>query len=49
MAIALVQEEFEDTKGAIRILKSKKNRQLNDQKKNDKRRINNLQNTAQKT
>ena len=30
-----LQEEFEDTKGVIRIRKSK-NRQHNDQKKNDK-------------
>ena len=31
------QEEFEDTKGVIRIRKSKKNRQHNDQKKKDKK------------
>jgi hypothetical protein len=31
------QEEFEDTKGVIRIRISKKNRQHNDQKKKDKR------------
>jgi hypothetical protein len=31
------QEEFEDTKGVIRIRKSKENRQHNDQKKKDKR------------
>ena len=31
------QEEFEDTKGAIRIRISKKNRQHNDRKKTDKR------------
>jgi peptidyl-tRNA hydrolase len=31
-----VQEEFEDTKGVIRIRKSKKNRQHNGQKKTDK-------------
>jgi hypothetical protein len=30
------QEEFEDTKGVIRIRISKKNRQHNDQKKKDK-------------
>jgi hypothetical protein len=30
------QEEFEDTKGVIRIRKSKKDRQHNGQKKNDK-------------
>ena len=37
-------EEFEDTKGAIRIRLSKKNRQHNDQKKKDKRTNNDLQN-----
>jgi hypothetical protein len=31
------QEEFEDTKGVIRIRISKKNRKHNDQKKKDKR------------
>jgi hypothetical protein len=31
------EEEFEDTKGVIRIRKSKKNRQHNGQKKNYKR------------
>ena len=31
------QEEFEDSKGAIRIRISKKNRQHNDRKKKDKR------------
>jgi hypothetical protein len=31
------QEEFEDTKGVIRIRISKKKRQHNDQKKKDKR------------
>jgi hypothetical protein len=31
-----VQEEFEDTKGVIRIRKSKENRQHNGQKKTDK-------------
>ena len=40
-----MQEEFEDTKGVIRIGTSKKNRQHNDQKKNYKRTNNNLQNT----
>ena len=39
-----MQEEFEDTKGIIRIRISKKNRQHNDQKKNDKRTNNDLQN-----
>jgi hypothetical protein len=32
------KEEFEDTKGAIRIRKSKKDRQHNGQKKKDKQR-----------
>jgi hypothetical protein len=34
-----VEEEFEDTKGAIRIRISKKNRQYNDQKKREKEQI----------
>ena len=38
------EEEFEDTKGAIRIRISKKNRQHNDQKKKYKRTNNDLQN-----
>ena len=38
MNLYIVQEEFEDTKGVIRIRKSKKDRQHNDQKKNDKRK-----------
>ena len=33
-----MDEEFEDTKGVIRIRKSKKDRQHNDQKKKDKQR-----------
>ena len=33
-----MQEEFEDTKGVIRIRKSKKNRQHNGEKKQDKQR-----------
>ena len=37
-------EEFEDTKGVIRIRKSKKNRQYNDQKKKYIRTNNDLQN-----
>jgi hypothetical protein len=37
-------EEFEDTKGAIRIRISKKDRQHNGQKKKDKRTNNDLQN-----
>jgi hypothetical protein len=47
--VCIYLEEFEDTKGVIRIRKSKKNRQHNGQKKNDKRTSNNLQNTAHKT
>jgi hypothetical protein len=39
-----LQEEFEDTIGVIRIRKSKKNRQHNDQQKKYKRPNNNLQN-----
>jgi hypothetical protein len=39
-----MKEEFEDTKGAIRIRISKKNRQHNDQKKKYKRTNNDLQN-----
>ena len=42
-------EEFEDTKGAIIIRISKKNRQHNGQKKKYKRTSSDLQNTAQKT
>jgi hypothetical protein len=38
-----MQEEFEDTKGVIRIRTSKKNKQHNDQKKKDKRTNNDLQ------
>ena len=38
------EEEFEDTKGAIRIRISKKNRQHNGQKKKYKRTNNDLQN-----
>jgi hypothetical protein len=40
----MVYEEFEDTKGAIRIRISKKNRQHNGQKKKYKRTKNDLQN-----
>jgi len=40
----LSQEEFEDTKGVIRILIRKKNKQHNGQKKKDKRTNNDLQN-----
>jgi len=39
-----VPEKFEDTKGVIRIRKSKKDRQHNGQKKKDKRTNNDLQN-----
>jgi adenylate cyclase class IV len=42
---SIVKAEFEDTEGVIRIRKSKKNRQHNCQKKKDKRRNNDLQNT----
>ena len=38
------EEEFEDTKGVIRICISKRNRQHNDQKKKYKRTNNDLQN-----
>ena len=38
-----IWEEFEDTKGVIRIRKSKKNRQHNGQKKKNKRTNNDLQ------
>jgi hypothetical protein len=41
---SIVLEEFKDTKGAIRIHKSKKNRQHNGQKKKYKRTNNDLQN-----
>ena len=39
-----IEEEFEDTKGVIRIRISKKNRQHNGQKKKDKMTNNDLQN-----
>jgi len=42
-------EEFEDTKGVIRIRKSKKARQHHGQAKKDKRTNNDLQSTTQKT
>ena len=41
----MYEEEFEDTKGVIRIRKSKKNRQHNGQKKKYKRTNNDQQNT----
>jgi hypothetical protein len=40
----IIHEEFEDIKGVIRIRKSKKNRQHNDQKKKNKRTNNDQQN-----
>ena len=40
----IVYEAFEDTKGVIRIRKSKKDRKHNGQKKKDKRTNNDLQN-----
>ena len=46
--INIVQEEFEDIKGVIRIRKSK-DRQHNGQKKNDNGTNNNLQNITHKT
>ena len=41
-------EEFEDTKGEIRIRKSKRDKQHNGQKKTHKRTNNDLQSTTQK-
>jgi len=41
-------EEFVDTKGVIKIHKSKKDRQYNGQKKKDKRTNNDLQNMKHK-
>ena len=43
LGVRLSEEEFEDTKGVIRIRISKKNRQHNGQKKKDKRTNNDLQ------
>ena len=40
--VSIRQEEFDDTKGVIRIHKSKKDRQHNHQKKTDKRTKNYL-------
>ena len=40
-----LEEEFEDTKGVIRIRKLKKNRQHTGQKNENKRTNNDLQNT----
>ena len=45
----MLEEEFEDTKGVIRIRISKKNRQNNGQKKKYKRSKNDLQNITHKT
>jgi len=42
-----MEEQFEDTKGAIRSRKSKKYRQHNDQKKEDKRTNNDVQISTQ--
>jgi len=42
--IMLPKEEFEDTKGVIRIRKSKKNGQHNGQKNKDKRTYSDLEN-----
>jgi hypothetical protein len=47
MAAQLINKELEDTKGAIRIRKSK-DRQHNGQKKNDKRTSNDVQITTLK-
>jgi hypothetical protein len=44
-----VRRQFDDTKGAIRIHKSKKERQHNGQKKKDKRTNIDLQNITHKT
>jgi hypothetical protein len=45
----LIIEEFEDCKGVIRIRKSNKDRQYNDQRKKGKRRNKDLQNITHKT
>jgi len=44
-----LKEEFEDTKGVIKIRKSKKVRQHTGQKKKDKRTNNDLQNITHET
>ena len=46
--ILLLEDKFEDTKGLIRIRKSKKNRQHNGQKKIGKKDNNDLQNILRK-
>ena len=48
MAHHLLKEEIKDTRGVIRIHKSKKDRQHDDKKINDKRTNNDLQNTTHK-
>jgi hypothetical protein len=45
----LIEEELEDSKGVIRIRKSKKDKQHNVQKKNDKRTNNDVQNITHTT
>ena len=45
----LKKKEFEDTKWAVSIHKSRKDRQLKGHTKKDKRTNNDLQNTTQKT
>ena len=45
MGFLYIEEEFEDIKGVIRIRKSKKDRQHNDQKKKDKQRSTNIYKT----
>ena len=47
--VIIIQEEFEDTKGIIRIRILEKDIQQNGQKKTVKRSTNDLQNTKQKT
>ena len=49
LTLLLVQEKLEDTKGVIISLKSKKDKQYNEQKNKDKRTNNDLQNITQKT
>ena len=49
LLIILYQEEFEDTKGVIRICKSKKDRQYNGRKNKCKRTNDDLQNITHKT
>jgi hypothetical protein len=44
-----MQKELEDTKGVIRVRKSKKDRQHIRQKKKDKRTNNDIQNITHKT